>query len=83
MIVLARQINSSSSVAIYHWWCSCPGLPLENNMILTFMRHPPVEAGSERCIGQTNVELSPEGRAALIPLAEKACRLKTGQNPLQ
>jgi broad specificity phosphatase PhoE len=45
-------------------------------MILTFMRHPPIDAGSERCIGQTNVELSPEGRAALLPLAEEACRLK-------
>jgi broad specificity phosphatase PhoE len=45
-------------------------------MILTFMRHPPVDAGSERCIGQTNVELSREGRAALLPLAEEACRLK-------
>jgi broad specificity phosphatase PhoE len=45
-------------------------------MILTFMRHPPIDAGSERCIGQTNVELSPEGRAALLPLVEEACRLK-------
>ena len=47
-----------------------------DHMMLTFMRHPPVEAKSERCLGQTNVELSPEGRAALIPLAEKACRLR-------
>jgi alpha-ribazole phosphatase len=45
-------------------------------MILTFMRHPPIEAKSERCIGQTNVELSPEGRAALISLAEEASRLR-------
>jgi alpha-ribazole phosphatase len=45
-------------------------------MMLTFMRHPPVEAKGERCIGQTNVELSPEGRAALIPLAEEASHLK-------
>jgi len=45
-------------------------------MILTLMRHPPIDAGSERCIGQTNVELSPEGRTALFPLAEEACRLK-------
>jgi alpha-ribazole phosphatase len=45
-------------------------------MMLTFMRHPPIEAKGERCIGQTNVELSPEGRAALIPLAEEASRLK-------
>jgi alpha-ribazole phosphatase len=45
-------------------------------MILTLMRHPPIEAKGERCIGQTNVELSPEGRAALIPLAEEASRLR-------
>ena len=45
-------------------------------MMLTFMRHPPIEAKGERCIGQTNVELSPEGRAALIPLAEEASRIK-------
>lgn len=45
-------------------------------MILTFMRHPHIEAKGERCIGQTNVELSPEGRAALIPLAEEACSLR-------
>jgi alpha-ribazole phosphatase len=45
-------------------------------MILTFMRHPHLEAKGERCIGQTNVQLSPEGRAALIPLAEEASRLR-------
>jgi alpha-ribazole phosphatase len=45
-------------------------------MMLTFIRHPPIETKGERCIGQTNVELSPEGRAALIPLAEEACRLR-------
>jgi broad specificity phosphatase PhoE len=45
-------------------------------MILTFMRHPPIDAGSERCIGQTDAELSPEGRTALPLLAEEACRLK-------
>jgi broad specificity phosphatase PhoE len=45
-------------------------------MIVTFMRHPPIEAKGERCLGQTNVELSPEGREALIPLAEQACRLR-------
>jgi broad specificity phosphatase PhoE len=47
-----------------------------NNMMLTFMRHPAIEAMGERCIGQTNVELSPEGRAALIPLAEEGSRLR-------
>jgi alpha-ribazole phosphatase len=49
------------------------------NMILTFMRHPPIEANGERCIGQTNVGLSPEGREALIPLAEEASRLRPGK----
>jgi len=48
-------------------------------MILTFMRHPPIEAKGERCIGQTNVELSPAGRAALMPLAEEASRLRPGK----
>jgi len=43
------------------------------------MRHPPIDAGNERCIGQTDVELSPEGRAALLPLAEEACRLRPGK----
>jgi alpha-ribazole phosphatase len=47
-----------------------------NDMILTLMRHPPIETKGGRCIGQTNVELSPEGRAALIPLAEEASRLR-------
>ena len=47
-----------------------------NNMMLTFMRHPPIETKDERCIGQTNVELSPEGRAAVISLAEDASRLR-------
>ncbi|HXO92643.1 MAG TPA: histidine phosphatase family protein, partial [Candidatus Acidoferrum sp.] len=45
-------------------------------MILTFMRHPPIDTGSEQCIGQTNVELSPDGWTALLPLAKKACRLR-------
>jgi alpha-ribazole phosphatase len=45
-------------------------------MILTLMRHPHIEASGERCLGQTNVELSPKGRAALIPLAEEASRLR-------
>jgi broad specificity phosphatase PhoE len=43
-------------------------------MILTFMRHPPIDAAGERCIGQTDVELSPEGQTALLALAEHACR---------
>ena len=45
-------------------------------MILTFMRHLPIDTGSEQCIGQTNVELSPDGWTALLPLAKKACRLR-------
>jgi broad specificity phosphatase PhoE len=45
-------------------------------MILTFMRHPPIDESDERCIGQTDVALSPAGWAALLPLAEKACRLR-------
>jgi alpha-ribazole phosphatase len=48
-------------------------------MILTLMRHPPTNAESETCIGQTNVELSPEGRTALIPLAGEVCRLRPNQ----
>jgi hypothetical protein len=40
------------------------------------MRHLPIDAGSELCIGQTNVELSPDGWTALLPLAKKACRLR-------
>jgi alpha-ribazole phosphatase len=45
-------------------------------MILTFMRHPPIDAGTEQCIGQTNVELSPDGLTALVSLANEACRLR-------
>jgi alpha-ribazole phosphatase len=43
-------------------------------MILTLMRHPAIDATGERCIGQTDVELSPDGRRALLSLAETACR---------
>ena len=50
-------------------------------MILTFMRHPPIEAKSERCIGQTNVELSPEGRAALISLARAQRQINAAEDP--
>jgi len=45
-------------------------------MILTFMRHPPIDERAERCIGQTDVALSLAGWAALLPLAERACRLR-------
>jgi broad specificity phosphatase PhoE len=45
-------------------------------MVLTFMRHPPIDERAERCIGQTDVALSPAGWAALLPLAERACRLR-------
>ena len=40
------------------------------------MRHPSVDAGSDRCIGQTNVELSSGGRTALSPLAEEVSGLR-------
>jgi broad specificity phosphatase PhoE len=40
------------------------------------MRHPPIDERAERCIGQTDVALSPAGWAALLPLAERACRLR-------
>jgi broad specificity phosphatase PhoE len=40
------------------------------------MRHPPIEKRDEWCIGQTDVALSSAGWAALLPLAEAACRLK-------
>jgi len=40
------------------------------------MRHPPIDERAERCIGQTDVALSPAGWAALVPLAERACRLR-------
>jgi alpha-ribazole phosphatase len=43
-------------------------------MIVTFMRHPAIAATGERCIGQTDVELSAEGQTTLISLAENACR---------
>jgi alpha-ribazole phosphatase len=45
-------------------------------MILTFMRHPPIGERGERCIGQTDVALSPAGWVALPRLAERACRLR-------
>jgi alpha-ribazole phosphatase len=45
-------------------------------MILTLMRHPAINATGERCIGQTDVELSPEGQTALPSLAEEARRLQ-------
>jgi alpha-ribazole phosphatase len=45
-------------------------------MIVTFMRHPAIDTTGERCIGQADVELSPDGQATLMSLAEKACRQK-------
>jgi alpha-ribazole phosphatase len=40
------------------------------------MRHPPSDAGNNRCIGQTDINLSAEGRAALPRLVEEAYRLR-------
>jgi len=39
------------------------------------MRHPAVEFATLRCIGQTDVDLSMQGKSASKSLAEEACRL--------
>jgi broad specificity phosphatase PhoE len=44
-------------------------------MKLTLMRHPAVDFAAERCIGQTDVDLSIAGELSLKLLAEDACRL--------
>jgi broad specificity phosphatase PhoE len=44
-------------------------------MKLTLMRHPAVDFATERCIGQTDVDLSFAGKSSLESLAEGACRL--------
>jgi broad specificity phosphatase PhoE len=48
-------------------------------MRLIFMRHPAVEFATLRCIGQTDVDLSMEGKSTLKSLAEEACRLLPDQ----
>jgi alpha-ribazole phosphatase len=44
-------------------------------MHLTLMRHPAIDFAGERCIGQTDVDLSFAGQLSLKSLAEEACRL--------
>jgi len=44
-------------------------------MTLTLMRHPHIDFAPQRCIGQTDVDLSVEGESSLECLAEQACRL--------
>jgi broad specificity phosphatase PhoE len=39
------------------------------------MRHPHIDLATQRCIGQTDVDLSFEGRSSLKSLAREACRL--------
>jgi alpha-ribazole phosphatase len=45
-------------------------------MIVTLMRHPAIDTNGDLCLGQADVELSPDGHATLMSLAEKACRQK-------
>ena len=44
-------------------------------MKLTLMRHPHIDFATQRCIGQTDVNLSFEGRSSLKSLASAAWRL--------
>ena len=44
-------------------------------MTLTLMRHPHIDFATQRCLGQTDVDLSFEGRSSLKSLASEACRL--------
>jgi alpha-ribazole phosphatase len=44
-------------------------------MSLTLMRHPAIDFATQRCIGQTDVGLSPAGNLSLESLAAEACRL--------
>ena len=44
-------------------------------MTLTLMRHPHIDFATQRCIGQTDVDLSFEGKSSLKFLAAEACRL--------
>jgi broad specificity phosphatase PhoE len=46
-----------------------------NAMTLTLMRHPHIDFATQRCIGQTDVDLSLEGKSSLKSLAAEACRL--------
>jgi len=44
-------------------------------MTLTLMRHPHIDFAMQRCIGQTDVDLSFEGKLSLKSIAGEACRL--------
>ena len=44
-------------------------------MTLTLMRHPHIDFAAQRCIGQTDVDLSFEGKSSLKSIAGQACRL--------
>ena len=44
-------------------------------MTLTLMRHPHIDFATQRCIGQTDVDLSFEGKSSLKSIAGEACRL--------
>jgi broad specificity phosphatase PhoE len=44
-------------------------------MTLTLMRHPHIDFATQRCIGQTDVDLSFEGKLSLKSITGEACRL--------
>jgi alpha-ribazole phosphatase len=44
-------------------------------MTLTLMRHPHSDFAAQRCIGQTDVDLSFEGKSSLKSFVAEACRL--------
>ena len=44
-------------------------------MTLTLMRHPHIDFATRRCIGQTDVDLSFEGKLSLKSITGEACRL--------
>jgi broad specificity phosphatase PhoE len=46
-----------------------------DTMTLTLMRHPHIDFAAQRCIGQTDVDLSFEGKSSLKSIAGQACRL--------
>ena len=48
-------------------------------MPVTLMRHPAVDLSMQRCIGQTDIDLSAEGKSSLGFLAEQACSLGPDQ----
>ena len=48
-------------------------------MTLTLMRHPHIDFATQRCLGQTDVDLSFEGKSSLKSLAGEACLLRPDQ----